>query len=706
MVMPYRIATDIGGTCTDTSVMDENGQIFVGKSLSTYPNLAEGIFDSLEDVTEELDVDTVDELLGETSLFLHATTIGENALFERDGAKTGLITTEGFEETLHHTRGGYGRRSGLSYLEVKNQIKSEQPEPLVPMDRVEGVTERSYHDNVLLPMDEEAVRGSVDALVDQGVESIACCFLWSHRAPEHEQRVKEIIEAEHPDLYVTVSSDVAPYEGEYERTSTAAMNSYLGPAAEEYLDELQAQMDSRGFDGSMLLMFSHGGLVPRESAVDQPVGLVESGPVGGVMGSAYIGDLTDSDRVISADMGGTTFKLGLVDDGTIEYADEPEIGRHHYKFAKRDVHSIPVAGGSEIWLEEETNVPRIGPESAGSDPGPIVYGQGGETPTVTDVDLIQGYFSPEFFLGGDHDMAPDKTRRVFEETVAEPLGKGVDEAAADLYRLTNSKIADLLRKVTIEKGIDPREFTLLSIGGASGMHAASYARELGIPEVVVPYTASVHSAFGLLSTDVAHEYTDINPVRYPFDVDEINGIFDELEAEAREEFRGEGFDIDEVELNRSIGIRYQGQANEINTPVEIDGELTEEDLDTIFDEFERRYVNQHGEGSTFVRQAITMVDFNVRGETPVTQPELYEHQDERSDASDAVIDTKPIHFASEGSRIETDVYDFDDLLPGQTINGPGVVLTPITSIVVNPGDRAQIDRYQNIQIDIAGDANE
>jgi N-methylhydantoinase A len=686
--------------------MDDDGRIYVGKALSTYPEPASGIFDSLEDAIEDIAVDSVSELLQDTSLFLHATTMGENALFERDGADSGLITTEGFEETLHHTRGGYGMRAGLSYTEVKNQIKAEKPDPLVPQENIEGVKERAYHDNELLPLDEEAVRGAVDSLVGQGVESIACCFLWSHRSPEHEQRVKEIIEESHPELYVTISSDIAPYEGEYERTSTAAINSYIGPAVRDYLDNLKDHLGQRGFNGSMMLMFSHGGLVTRQSAVEKPIGLVESGPVGGLMGSAHIGELTESQKIISADMGGTTFKLGLVNEGRIEYADEPEIGRHHYQFAKRDVHSIAVAGGSHVWLEDETNVPHIGPESTGSNPGPIVYGNGGETPTVTDVDFIQGYFSPEFFLGGGHDMAPDKARSIFEDKIADPLGKSVDEAAADIYRLTNTKIADLLRKVTIEKGIDPREFTLLSIGGASGMHAASYARELDIPEVVVPQTASVHSAFGLLSTDVAHEYTNINPVRYPFDVDEINEIFAELEEEATDEFQSEGFSLDDVEFDRSIGIRYQGQVNEINTPVNVDGELSEEDLDTVFEEFERQYVNQHGEGSEFVREAIEMIDFNLRGTTPVQQPDLYQHDVGGSDASDSLIDTKPINFAAAGERVETGVYDFTDMMPGHTIQGPAIILTPITSIAVNPGDTAKMDRFQNIKIDIQGENNE
>lgn len=697
--MGYRIGTDIGGTCTDSTIMDESGRVTIGKDLTTYPDFSQGIFDSLRDATESMDVN-LEELLSDTELFLHATSVGENALFEREGADTGLLTTAGFEETLHATRGGYGRWSGLPYEQVKDIINSDKPEPLIPRNRIQGLSERSYRDRIVEDLDDDEVLSAIDGLVDDGVESIAACLLWSFSSPEHEQRIKQLLAEHYPDLYVTVSSDVSPTMGEYERTSTTVLNAYLGPTAEDYLTNLRATLSEYGFDGLLLLMFSHGGLVTREDAIERPVGLMESGPVGGLLGSQFVANRRGIDNIISTDMGGTTFKVGVIDDNRIEYADEPMVGRHHYQFPKRDIHSIAVAGGSIISLEEGTNVPQVGPESAGSDPGPACYGRGGDRPTVTDVDLIQGYFSPEYFLGGGKEMDTDRAYEVFDKHVADPLGKSTEEAAADIYKLINSIIADLLRETTVEKGIDPRKFTLVSIGGAAGMHATSYARELNIPEVLVPQTASVNSALGLLSTDVTHEHLDVQAIEPPFDVDRINDIFGDLSATAREKLDDEGFDPDEMTLERSISMRYQRQVHELLTPVETEGRLTDGDVEATVDRFEDRYEQRYGEGSAFKEGGIEMTEFRVRGIGPLSTPELKEHPVSESNPDRARLGTKEMHFETAGGRIDGALYDFEELTPGDEITEPGVVLTPVTTIVVNPGDVARMDRYQNIRIGI------
>jgi len=696
--MGYRIGTDIGGTCTDSTIMDESGRVTIGKDLTTYPDFSRGIFDSLSDATEDMETG-LEELLEETELFLHATSVGENALFEREGAETGLLTTAGFEETLHATRGGYGRWSGLPFEQVKDIINSDKPDPLIPRKRIRGLSERAYRDRVVEGLDDDQVLEAIEALVDDGVESVATCLLWSFSSPEHEQRVKELLEEHYPDVYATVSSDVSPTMGEYERTSTTVLNAYLGPTAEEYLTSLRSTLSGYGFDGLLLLMFSHGGLVTQQDAIERPVGLMESGPVGGLLGSQFVANQRDIDNIISTDMGGTTFKIGVIDDNRIEYADEPMVGRHHYQFPKRDVHSIAVAGGSVISLEEGTNVPQVGPESAGSDPGPACYGRGGDRPTVTDVDLIQGYFSPEYFLGGGKEMDADRAYEVFEDRIADPLGRSTEEAAADIYKLINSIIADLLRETTVEKGIDPRKFTLVSIGGAAGMHAASYARELDIPELLVPHTASVNSALGLLSTDVTHEHLDVQAIEPPFDPEPINEVFGDLSAAAREKLADEGFDSEEVALERSISMRYQRQVHELLTPVEAEGQLTEADIDATVDRFEELYERRYGEGSAFTEGGIEMTEFRVRGVGPLSTPELKEHTVSESNPDGARLGTKEMHFEATG-RTDAALYDFEELTPGDRIIEPGVILTPVTTIVVNPGDVARMDRFRNIRIGI------
>jgi N-methylhydantoinase A len=494
--------------------------------------------------------------------------------------------------------------------------------------------------------------------------------------------------------------------GEYERTSTTVLNAYLGPTAKQYLTTLRNTLEEYGFEGQLLLMFAHGGLVSQADAIERPVGLMESGPVGGLLGSQFVANRRGIDNIISTDMGGTTFKVGVINDNRIEYASEPMVGRHHYQFPKRDVHSIAVAGGSVISLDEDTLVPSVGPESAGSDPGPVCYGRGGEQPTVTDVDLIQGYFAPEYFLGGDKEMDPDRAYEVFEEQIADPLGKSVTEAAADMYKLINSIIADLLRETTVEKGIDPRTFTLVAIGGAAGMHAGSYARELDIPEVLVPHTASVNSALGLLSTDVTHEHMDVRQVKPPFEADEINDIFADLESEAREKLEAEGFSREEATIEKSISMRYQRQVHELLTPVETSGELDQADVDETLDRFEDLYEQRYGEGSAFKEGGIEMTEFRVRGIGPLSTPELAEHEVGDAHADHARIDTKEMHFEAAGGVVEAGLYDFEEMTPGDEIREPGVILTPVTTIVVNPGDVARMDRYQNVRIDVGGAENE
>lgn len=699
--MTYRIGTDVGGTCTDSAIMDESGRVVIGKDLTTYPDFSGGIFNSLQDATGKMDTG-FDDLIQDTSLFLHATTVGENTLFEREGAETGLLTTKGFEETLHATRGGYGRWSGQSYEETKDVVMSNKVEPLIPMENISGLSERAYRDEVVEPLDESEVREAVDAFADQGMEAIACCFVWSFQSPEHERMVERVVQEEHPNIPVSISSDVSPAMGEYERTATTVLNSYLKPATEQYLESLREKLHETGFSGTMLLMFAHGGLVSREDAVDQPIGLIESGPVSGLIGSRFIGEQTDRNNIISTDMGGTTFKMGVIREERIEYAEEPMVGRHHYQFPKRDVHSIAMAGGSVVSIDEETNVPEIGPESAGSDPGPICYGQGGEKPTITDVDLIQGYFEPDFFLGGEKEMAPEKAYDVFEEKIADPLGRSVTDAAADIYKLANSMIGDLIRETTVEKGIDPRNFTLSAIGGAAGMHAASYARELNIPEVIIPHTASVHSAFGLLSTDVTHLYSDVTQLQPPFDVNEINEVFDDLEAEATEKLTDEGFDEHDIRLNRSISMRYQRQVHEVLTPVEATGSLDEDDLGAVLGRFEDLYEQRYGKGSAFEQGEVEMVEFRVRAVGSLATPEPHQHEKSRQDPETAKLREKEMHFEPAGGLVDAPVYDFTEIKPGFVADGPGVIVTPVTTIVVNPGDEARMDRYKNVRINIGG----
>ncbi len=396
--MSLVISTDVGGTCTDTVIVENGQSITIGKALSTPPNFAEGVIDSIKSAAEALDCG-LPELFSKTSLFTHGCTVVDNAMFERSGSLTGLITTAGFEDTLHVTRGAYGRWSGLSEEGLKHPVATDKPTPLVSMERTRGIPERiDYKGEIIRELDEIAVRSVVESLISKhNCDAIAVCLLWSFNENRHEQRIGEIIREISPDTYVSLSNEIAPVPGEYERTSTTVINAYAGRVVNDYLTELQNLLSENGYKGPLLVMQGYGGLLPAEEAADRAVNMLECGPVAGVIGSKFLGDLMQDRDIIAADMGGTTFKVGIIQNSELEYAREPLIDRFHYAVPKIDVVSIGAGGGSLISLEAGTGVPIVGPRSAGARPGPICYGQGGEEPTLTDVLLLLATSIPNAF---------------------------------------------------------------------------------------------------------------------------------------------------------------------------------------------------------------------------------------------------------------------------------------------------------------------
>jgi N-methylhydantoinase A len=367
-----------------------------------------------------------------------------------------------------------------------------------------------------VPLDEETARTAVRFLVQEAkVEAIAVSFLWSFLNPSHEARLREIIREEAPGTYVTLSSDIAPVPGEYERTSTAVINAYAGRITSDYLNALQSMLGNRGYRGATMVMQGYGGLLPAAEAADRAVGLIECGPAAGVIGARFLGGLMGDPDVIAADMGGTTFKVGVVQNGALEYAREPMVDRFHYVAPKIEVVSIGAGGGSIVGIDRRTHLPHIGPRSAGARPGPVCYGQGGTEPTLTDVMLLIGYMDPDHFLGGSITLDRAGAERAFREQVADPLGLSVEDAAIGIYRVASAQITDLIREITVERGLDPRDFTLHAFGGTCGMLAAAFGEELQVRRVVIPYTAAVNCAFGLVSADIAHEYAVTTTLRAP-----------------------------------------------------------------------------------------------------------------------------------------------------------------------------------------------
>ena len=424
--------------------------------------------------------------------------------------------------------------------------------------------------------------------------------------------------------------------------------------------------------------------------------MIESGPVSGLVGSQSLGARLGFRNIIAADMGGTTFKVGTVREGLIEYQRESMVLRYHYALPKMDVVSLGLAGGSIISIEPRTGTPRIGPRSAGSYPGPISYAHGGEEPTITDIDAILGYLSPDFFLGGRATLDIDRARRLFDQKVAQPLGLDTIAAAAAMYKLANSLFYDLLHKTTVQRGLDPRRFALFSFGGTAGMHVGAYGEQLGVSHVVIPHSAAVHGAFGLVTSDVTHEDQITHPLRAPFDVDAVDGLFAELEARVLGLLAEEGFPRDQARLQRMIDMRYRRQVHILTVPVVGDAEPSDELLAATVELFERLYEEKYGPQSAYREAGIEMVSFRLRGSGAVRKPEPCVLELGDADASAAVVTTVTAWVDKAGVLQDVPGYDFERLHPGHAVTGPVIVWTPITTLVVPPGQRARVDEYRNL----------
>ncbi|XWN30693.1 MAG: hydantoinase/oxoprolinase family protein [Devosia sp.] len=696
------VATDVGGTCTDTIVVDASGAIIIGKALSTPPDFALGVMDSIANAAEKMGL-ALDELIAKTDLFIHGSTVVDNTILTRDGAKTGLLTTQGFEDTLAITRGAYGRWSGLTEERIKHPVKTERAEPLVPADRVVGLAERvDAEGEVILPLDEAAAETAIAHLVkDKGVEAIAVSLLWSFANADHETTIRDLIARAAPDVHVTLSSDIAPVPGEYERTSTAVINAYAGPITGNYLNDLKRLLAEKGYRGITMVMQGYGGLLPADEAASRAVGLIECGPAAGVIGARFLGDLLGQKDVIAADMGGTTFKVGLIQNGELEYAREPIVDRYHYVAPKIEVVSIGAGGGSIVSLDPRTNVPRVGPRSAGARPGPVCYGQGGTEPTLTDVMLLIGYMAPGNFLGGSITLDREGAYNAFKTAIADPLGKSVEEAAIGIYEIASAQITDLIRQITVERGLDPRDFALHAFGGSCGMLASAFGAELEVKSVLIPYTASVNCAFGLVSADVKHEYTAAATLPADVNASEVAALFAPMEEQARKELAAEGFAPDAIVIERAIDFRYGRQVHEVTTSVRA-AMVDTEGLARAVADFEALYEQKYGKGSAYREAGIemTMVRLTASGLMPA--PDLPATDEAGTAPSAAHTGRRDIYVARDGRLAEGDIYDFERLAPGNEVEGPAVIHTPITTIAVQAGQTARMDRYRNISLDLRG----
>jgi N-methylhydantoinase A len=696
--MSYVVGVDIGGTFTDCVVVDEEGRVTIGKSLSTPADFSQGALNSADDAAKNLGLKDAGDLLRATHLFFHACTIGDNTLITRAGAKTGLIMTRGFGDALHMMRGKIGE--GLTENEIAHKSALDKPAPFVPRKLVEEVPERiDYKGKELIRLNVQAAEQALDRLVSKGVEAVAVCFLWSIMNDCHEKQLAEILKNRYPNLFFALSSEVAPYLGEYERAATTVFNAYIGPKISTYLQNLQRILKRKGLAREPLIMQAYGGVLGIEATCKNAVGIIESGPAAGIVGTRFLGEHIGENNILATDMGGTTFKVSVVRDGVVERDYKPVILRHSILSTKIWVESIGAGGGSIAWIDPETGLLKVGPQCAGASPGPVCYDVGGGEPTVSDADLILGYLNEDYFLGGRMKLHKPKTLAAIREKIAGPLKMSEVEAASGIYRIANSHMSDLIRRATVERGHDPRHFVLFAFGGAAPVHASRYAAELGIRQVVIPLTASVHGATGLISSDVVYEYGKSDHVVMPVDPSRVNDNFSGLLQRALKDLRAAGFSESDIQIMRSVDMRYRYQVHELNVPF-VGGTtaITEADMEALSALFDELYEKAFGQGSGYREAGKEILTFRLTAVGLLKKPDIKPERMAKSDGAAALKGEREVYFEENKTFVPTRVYDFTKIRPGAEFAGPAIIETPVTTVVVNPGDRAAMDEYRNIRI--------
>ncbi len=688
------LGVDSGGTFTDCVFIDESGLISHDKAFSNPRDLEGSVLSAIGNVAARSGKD-LSHLLGEARLLGHGTTVGINAYYTGRGAKVGLITTKGHEDAILIGR-VYQKVTGLIEKEITVAHRLRKPKPLVPKPLIKGVTERvDFRGEAIVPLCLPEVAQAIRELQEEGVEAIAVSFLWSFKNPSHERHVRSLIEEAAPDVFVTLSSELAPVINEYERTITTVLNAYLGPVLSRYLGALEGKLQQEFFRGSFLVMQSTGGALPAVEAQEVAVQVLNSGPIGGVLGALALSRVKGWGNLIATDVGGTIFDVSLVVDGESLPAATPIFDRYHLALPLTDISSIGAGGGSIARVEEGARLLQVGPDSAGAYPGPVCYRREGTEPTVTDADVVLGRINPENFFGGRHRIDVDAAKSAIEEKVAKPLGMEVHDAAQAILDVIDARMADLVRKVTIERGHDPRDFVLLAYGGSGPTHVGAYGRDLGsLLAVISPYS-SVFSAFGIASADILRTYVQSDPKLMPCTAAEVNAIFKASEERALREFQGMGLDSDAVSLCRSAAMKFRRQVHELQVPVP-GGELRDGDISEIQARFSDLYERTYGEGTSYEEAGVEVNTFRVTAIGHLPKPSPKPLPLKGPEAQGALDGDRKVYFNATQRFLDTPVYRAGRLEPGNEIQGPAIVEDATLSLPVHPGQRIRVDEYRNL----------
>lgn len=680
-----RVATDVGGTFTDLvyyDVDERSGRITIksAKVHTTPPDFERGVLGALDEAAVAA---------AEIDFFAHGTTVVINALTERKGVKTGLITTRGFRDVLEIARGDRPDFFNLMYT---------KPAPFVPRYLRHEITERmTYRGEVHTPLAMSELEPILDALRTEGVQAIAICLLHSYANPAHEQALLAAVRSRCPELSVVASHQISREWREYERTNTTVLSAYVQPLAERYLRELEGRLRQRGCNGALYIMQSNGGIDTVAAASVTPITMVESGPASGVLAAAVLGGLVAERNIIALDIGGTTAKCSLIDDGRVQVINKYMIERSRASSGYPlmvpvvDIVEIGNGGGSIAWLDDDAKL-HVGPRSAGAVPGPVAYGRGGTQPTTTDASLMTGRINPQNLLGGiEADMLG--VRRAFERLGA-GLGLRAQEAARGVIRIATHNMVNALKLVSINRGYDPRDFALVAFGGGGGMHATALALELSIPRVVIPANASVFSAWGMLMSDLRRDYvvTQLTALRAEA-LDAMNATLGALEAQALAAFVKDGFDPGRVYFERSADMRYEGQEHSVRVTLP-PGAIDEDALAAIIARFHQRYEREY---TYRLQSAVQLVGYHLVAGCRVDKPRLTHGAPSGPFASAAIKDRREVDFDLAGVCV-ADIYDRGQLGAGMSFRGPAIVEEAGSTTVVFPDQRVTVDEYGNLHI--------
>lgn len=688
------IGVDIGGTFTDCVVATDDGRIVTAKSPTTPHDRSTGFFDSVERAAGKMDI-SVEALLKRCRRLVHGTTTGTNAIVSREGAKVGLLTTKGHGDALFMMRGS-GRTAGLPPDELLDISETYKPESLVPRGMVVEIAERTDVDGEeIVALDEDAVRDGVRELVEAGAEAIAVSFLWSIKDPSHEQRACEIASEVEPGIFITCGSALVGSLGEYERTTTAVMNAYIGPLMRRYISAIEDGAKSRGYQHEVLFAQCGGGAITGGEARNAPIRTVQSGPVAGIIASQFLASRIDDPNVLLADMGGTTFDASVIRDGEPLERSTSIFQRLELALPMYDVESIGAGGGSIAWIDETGRL-NVGPKSAGADPGPACYGKGDQA-TVTDADVVLGILDPDRFLHGRMKIDPTRSEAAIQK-LADELGLGLHETAAGISRIVDSKMADLIRRMSVMRGFDPRKFSCFAFGGGGPVHAAAVAREAGVKQVVVPlpWVAALWSALGAATADMTHVYQRAELLAMPFGAGQLAAIFAEMDAKAVEQLSSEGIKAEKIILTRRLRMKYAMQVHDVEVPVD-DRNLAS--IGTLVDDFDQIYEGLFGEGSGYREGGIEITGFQVRGRGVTEKITISPRGEDTPIVSTS--STRPVYWYELGEFVETPVWEVEQEEGVAPLKGPALVQLPDTVIVVRPGQTAQMDAFGNIVIEIA-----